>query len=140
MSGMTAAHNQERCDVGANPAIPPLSWSNSLASVAQSWADYLASQGCPLQHSSSGYGENIFWGSGSSYSAQYVHDAWASEISCFTYGTFPGCCSCTCGHYTQIVWRNTTQLGCAKANCPGSGQIWVCNYNPPGNYLGQMPY
>lgn len=53
-----------------------------------------------------------------------------------------------CGHYTQIVWRNTTHVGCATKVCdknsPFQGftrwQFWVCNYSPPGNFVGQRPY
>lgn len=139
MEGMTAAHNAVRCAVGASPALPPLQWSSSVASVAQSWADSLAGQGCPLQHSGGPYGENIYWTSASSQPSDVVN-SWASEQSCFSYTTFPDCCSCTCGHYTQLVWRASTYLGCGMANCPGGGQMWVCNYDPPGNYMGQMPY
>ena len=43
------------------------------------------------------------------------------------------------GHYTQMVWRNTGEVGCAKSLCDGN-MIVVCNYNPPGNYLGEAPY
>jgi hypothetical protein len=53
-----------------------------------------------------------------------------------------------CGHYTQIVWKTTTRLGCGVALCdqnsPFMGfpkwEFWVCNYAPPGNYNGQRPY
>ncbi len=141
MAGMTAAHNAIRCAVPSPPAgqLPMLQWSSSLASYATDWANHLASWGCPLQHSSGPYGENLFKGS-STYQPEYVVGAWADEISCFSYQQFPGCCSCTCGHYTQIVWRDTTEVGCGMATCPGGGQVWSCSYDPPGNYLGQMPY
>jgi hypothetical protein len=56
-------------------------------------------------------------------------------------------CSGVCGHYTQIVWGATTHLGCAKKTCTtnnpfgkGSWEIWVCNYSPPGNFVGKKPY
>lgn len=44
-----------------------------------------------------------------------------------------------CGHYTQVVWANSGNLGCAMATC-GSGRVWVCNYDPPGNWAGQRPF
>jgi len=56
-------------------------------------------------------------------------------------------CSATCGHYTQVVWRNSLRLGCGVKNCTtgspfggGAWQFWVCNYDPPGNISGQRPY
>lgn len=141
LQGMTAAHNAVRCAVqpASGGALPMLEWSSTVAASAQSWADQLAANGCDLQHSSGPYGENLFWGSGS-YSPADAVDGWASELSCFTYGEFPGCCSCTCGHYTQIVWRDSRYVGCAVAECGGGGEVWVCQYDPPGNYLGNLPY
>ncbi len=44
-----------------------------------------------------------------------------------------------CGHYTQVVWRNTKEIGCGKAEC-GDRAIVVCNYDPPGNVMGQTPF
>ena len=45
----------------------------------------------------------------------------------------------SCGHYTQVVWANTLSVGCGVAVCP-TGTIVVCNYAPPGNYVGEKPY
>ncbi|KAF4378489.1 hypothetical protein G4B88_027549 [Cannabis sativa] len=45
-----------------------------------------------------------------------------------------------CLHYTQVVWRDSTRLGCAKVHCNVEGIIVICNYDPPGNYIGQRPY
>lgn len=53
----------------------------------------------------------------------------------------PGTCSCisfqcnACGHYTQVVWRDSERLGCGVGDCTGGGEIWVCNYDPPGNVI-----
>lgn len=138
VAGITAAHNAARCAVATADPLPPLAWSSEVAATAQAYADALAAEGCPLQHSSSPYGENIFWGS-ATYDGQFVVDAWMTEESCYSGGSI-GDCSCTCGHYTQIVWRDTTRVGCGVGACPGGGEIWVCNYDPPGNYVGQPPF
>ncbi|KAE8692991.1 Pathoproteinsis-related protein 1C [Hibiscus syriacus] len=44
------------------------------------------------------------------------------------------------GHYTQVVWRNSVRLGCAKVRCNNGGTFIGCNYAPPGNIRGQRPY
>lgn len=140
--GITAAHNRVREETGAG--LPPLTWSAEVAAFAQQWADELGRRGCSLEHRPrSGefqqrYGENLFWGSGSGWSAQQVVGSWASEASDYDYAS--NSCSGVCGHYTQIVWRDSLRLGCATTTCDGGGQVWVCNYDPPGNYIGQRPY
>jgi hypothetical protein len=150
MVGMTAAHNAVRdaTDGGAAGPIPPLSWSPSLAAVAEAWAEHLAGTGCELVHSNNAYGENLFWGTGLAWTPQQVVAYWASEEACYTYGRFLWDDECTsdcddsggCGHYTQIVWRDTTQVGCGMAECPSGAEIWCCNYDPPGNFIGEYPY
>jgi pathogenesis-related protein 1 len=143
LAGITAAHNAARAavDPPADPPIPPLTWDPQVAAVAQAWADDLASRGCPLEHASTGYGENIFW-SGGSATPEDVVELWVLEGGCYDYDAiecFPETCSCihfpcpTCWHYTQVVWRGSERLGCGVADCPGGGEIWVCNYDPAGN-------
>ena len=77
-----------------------------------------------------------------------VVDDWASEKEYFNYKTrkciknccdFVDCCPDECGHYTQIIWRDTKEVGCAVSKL-GSKQIWVCQYNPPANYIGEKTY
>ena len=63
---------------------------------------------------------------------------WAAEASDYNHPT--NTCSGICGHYTQIVWAATQHLGCGYRQCDGGGEIWVCNYDPRGNYYGQSPY
>ena len=141
MQGMTAAHNAVRAGVNppADPPIPPLSWSGEVAAVAQAYAEQ-----CNFDHSSGPYGENLYATSGGG-SPEDVVGSWASEAANYNHAN--NSCSGTCGHYTQVVWADSTQLGCGVANCTtgspfggGSWQFWVCNYNPPGNYVGERPY
>jgi hypothetical protein len=139
VAGITAAHNAARCSIRASPPLPPLRWSTALAAVAQRYAEQLASKRCRLVHSSGRYGENLFWGT-ASYRPKDVVGAWLDEKKCFTHTAFPDCCSCTCGHYTQMVWRGTTRLGCGVARCARGGEVWVCNYDPPGNVIGKPVY
>lgn len=149
MVGMTAAHNRWRASMtAASPAIPPVEWSPEIAAVAQAYSESLAASGCTLTHSRGDYGENLAWFSGSMADPDRVVNAWASENACYSYGTFMGTDTCTsacddsggCGHYTQVLWRETTHIGCGVAVCPGGAEIWTCNYDPPGNYLGRLPW
>jgi pathogenesis-related protein 1 len=135
---MTAAHNAIRCALPTSTPLPPLQWSSTLAATAQAWADSLAANNCASEHSTTQYGENIAW-SQPPMSPPQVVDEWVDpEIGCFSNGPFDSC-SCTCGHYSQIVWRGSTEVGCGAAECDG-GLVWVCNYNPAGNFLGEQPY
>ena len=59
---------------------------------------------------------------------------WYGEVKQYA---FPdGGFSMETGHFTQVVWRGTTQLGCGVSTCRGM-DIWVCEYDPPGNVQGQ---
>jgi pathogenesis-related protein 1 len=129
-------HNHYRQQVGA----PDIHWSNELAIYAQTWADKLAKT-CQLQHSNGTYGENIYWTSSSSDEAGVV-DYWAEEKQYFNHKnpTYIRGKSARSGHYSQIIWANSTLLGAGVANCKGGGQIWVCVYDPPGNMLGEKAY
>lgn len=155
LAGITAAHNAVRAGVTnptPSPALPPLTWSTSIAATAQAYADQLASSGCNLVHSgANGLGENLAWYGGQMATPEDVVDGWASEVDCWTYGKFMNGDACDsvcvaqhnsngCGHYTQVVWRNTTELGCGMATCSGGAEIWVCNYKAQGNYINQYPY
>jgi pathogenesis-related protein 1 len=134
-------HNEARVRASAN--LPQLQWQEQLAKSAQDHANALARKNCVLEHSSTSFGENLFASSGASTGRRVV-DAWESESKCYSFGRFPEICNlqngCTaCGHYTQLVWRETTSLGCGSARC-GNGEVWVCHYNPAGNINGRTPY
>ena len=141
MAGMTDQHNLWRKKVG----VAPLTWSDELAAFAQQWANQLAMKGCDMAHRprsgefTQKYGENIYWCQGMRATPQGVVDSWASELEYFDTKTLACEPGEVCGHYTQVVWSSTQQVGCAMATC-GDQEIWVCNYNPPGNWVGQKPY
>jgi pathogenesis-related protein 1 len=130
-----AAHNAIRSKVG----VPPLAWSDELAQVAQQWANKLMIMGV-FQHSTDDrYGENLFQisGPGASSNPYEVVNAWGAESAFYRYTDNK--CSGLCGHYTQIVWRETKAVGCAVAR-DSQHEIWVCNYAPFGNIVGERPY
>ena len=147
---MVAAHNRWRKTVGA----PPLSYSTDLAASAQDWANRLKeSNHCQMQHSKPDghYGENLFWASAVQWSdgrrelqkvsPETVVNDWGGERSNYNYKNNSCAKGKMCGHYTQLVWKTTTTVGCAVATCEDShDQIWVCQYQPPGNWVGKKPY
>ncbi len=137
LTGITNAHNIVRAAHG----VAPMVWDNELAAVAVAWAN-----NCEWGHNAGrsanypGYvGENIY---GASFvpTGEGVTSSWASEEADYDYAT--NSCSGVCGHYTQVVWANSTKLGCAIANCPNipTSNFVVCNYSPGGNYIGERPY
>jgi Uncharacterized protein with SCP/PR1 domains len=131
---MLAAHNAVRTKV----RVPALSWSDKLAAVAQQWADTLIARNQFAHHPHPQYGENLFEISGGSATPSRVVDSWASEASNYDRRA-NACRGGACGHYTQIVWRDTRTVGCAVARGHGR-EVWVCEYEPHGNTVGEKPY
>ena len=140
-----AVHNDERHAVG----VPPLVWNNTLAAGAKAWAESLAAAG-KFEHSTccgafKEYGENI-----AGFDPSQGISAPGGGLMLFVAekNNYHGGlitpdipANQTIGHYTQMVWRNTTSVGCGT----GSGDklpysILVCRYYPPGNIFGQKPY
>ncbi|MFK7948819.1 MAG: CAP domain-containing protein [Saprospiraceae bacterium] len=133
---MVKRHNYHRSEAG----VSNIKWSNKVAQYAQKWANHLAATSCDLEHSTSGeYGENLFWGYGGNYTPTRISDAWASEKADWKGGKVTLRNYSKVGHYTQMIWYNTTEIGCGKAICSDGSEIVVCSYNPPGNVIGQNP-
>jgi hypothetical protein len=132
------AHNAERAEFG----VAPLRWNPALAADAKGWADVLA-RGNTLRHSPqsvrAGQGENLWMGTRGYYAPEQMLAAFAEEKQYFRSGTFPQVSRtgnwADVGHYTQIVWAETREVGCALS----SGQhfdVLVCRYWPAGNVIG----
>jgi pathogenesis-related protein 1 len=156
VDALLEAHNtvREDADPAPSPPLPPFVWSERAASAAQTWAN-----GCVWSHNSQlrelGLGENIAafappgadTVAGRVEGARKVVEMWAGEAAYYTYSTDACADGKTCGHYTQIVWRATTAVGCGYRICTQSSpfgqspwEFWVCDYEPPGNLNGQKPY
>ncbi|GMY38834.1 pathogenesis-related protein 1-like [Fagus crenata] len=122
------AHNAARAEVG----VPPLTWDDTVASYAQNYANQRIGD-CNLVHSGGPYGENIAWGSGDLKGTDAVN-MWVGEKPNYDYNS-NSCVGGECLHYTQVVWRNSVRLGCAKVRCNSGGTFIGCNYDPPGLLL-----
>uniref|UniRef100_J3L045 SCP domain-containing protein n=1 Tax=Oryza brachyantha TaxID=4533 RepID=J3L045_ORYBR len=92
---------------------------------------------CRLQHSDGPYGENLFWGSaggGRGWMAAEAVRGWVEEKKDYSYASNSCAAGKVCGHYTQVVWRDSTSVGCVRVQCEaGRGVFIICNYEPRGN-------
>jgi pathogenesis-related protein 1 len=127
------AHNAARVRVGS----PPLVWSNELADDAKRWADRLIATHEFAHQPDDPHGENLLLIAGGTAAPVTVVRTWVAEMSDYDHNT--NRCIGVCGHYTQVIWRNTRAVGCGMA-FDGYRQIWVCEYEPPGNIPGSRPY
>jgi len=148
---LVAAHNRWRAEVG----VPDVRWSADLGSAARQWAQHLANtNACNMRHASRDVlgdsGENLYWASAIRWSGgrrevqdvapAKVVDSWGSEIRDYDASGNRCAPGKACGHYTQVVWRDSREIGCAKAQCEDKSQVWVCRYQPAGNIVGRRPY
>ncbi|KAG0587244.1 hypothetical protein KC19_2G151000 [Ceratodon purpureus] len=129
-------HNAARSKVG----VPALKWNANLAAYALNYANSQKSKCIPLTHSRGPYGENLFWGSGKPWTPNDAVTLWVNEGKDYKYSTNSCNTGKVCGHYTQVVWKKTTDVGCASVLCNDKSVYIICSYNPPGNYVGQRPY
>lgn len=135
---LLGVHNAERRRMG----IAPLSWNRELAGQAGSWAQSLASKGS-FEHSKSrgNVGENLWMGTSGYYSPEAMIGSFVGEKQYFRRGKFPDVSTTgnwsDVGHYTQLIWPGTKEVGCAKATGRGN-DVLVCRYAPAGNVMGQQ--
>lgn len=131
-------HNRERARLG----IAPLRWSAKLELAARDWGEVLASRD-RLEHASyagrGGAGENLWMGTAGHYDPESMVDAFVAEGNVFRPGQFPDVSETgrwqDVGHYTQLIWPGTQEVGCALAN-NARNDFLVCRYWPAGNTVG----
>ncbi|KAG1465082.1 hypothetical protein G6F56_004953 [Rhizopus delemar] len=116
--------------VRAKHHAPALKWNKKVAAYAQKWSNK-----CVFEHSYGGYGENL--GLGWANWGQLIIDGWYDEYKDYNYSN-PGF-SDDAGHFTQVVWKNTTEIGCGVATCDNLGKgakLYTCSYDHMGNIDG----
>lgn len=154
-------HNVERAKHG----VAPLNWSADLAKNAQAWVNachtakndngdeffcHQSTSGCGTD-ASYHFGENLSFG-WPSLGGKDAVDGWYCEINVYDFdhpavhgGNLQGCNknpNKVTGHFTQVVWRGSTRLGCARNTCSlggNTGTLWACEYDPPGNFNADQP-
>ncbi|MES2098075.1 MAG: CAP domain-containing protein [Pseudomonadota bacterium] len=136
---MLARHNGARRAVG----VPPLVWNDGLAADALGYARELA-RTRRFEHSKqpdgpAHQGENLFTGTREAYSYAEMIQFWIDEKKWFVNNPAPDVSTTgrgeDVGHYTQMIWRTTTQVGCAVASNDRDDYL-VCRYWPTGNVIG----
>ncbi len=136
---LLVAHNAERARLG----LKPLVWSAKLAEHAKSWSQSLAVSDM-MEHSvaaaEGGEGENLGFGSKGDYTPEEMVGFFIDEGKQFKRGVFPDVSTTgrweDVGHYTQLIWQSTREVGCAITSNPRR-DVLVCRYLPAGNTVGQ---
>ena len=137
---LLAAHNRERAAIGA----PPLQWDPRLAESAAAYGPQLAALG-RLVHSPRagrpGQRENLAMDHSAFTSPERLIGTWTAEKERFVPGLFPGVSRTghwkDVAHYTQMVWKTTTHVGCAIHTDGRQWSYLICRYSPPGNIDGR---
>ncbi|XP_035279623.1 serotriflin isoform X2 [Anguilla anguilla] len=135
-------HNEIRREISASNMLR-MNWSSEISANAQKWADT-----CAMGHSTQSKrtvgniicGENIYMSSHPDPWSSAIN-AWNSEKEFYTYSQSVNWNAV--GHFTQMIWRRTNEVGCGVAHCPSNSSaqyFYVCHYSPPGNFRGQYPY
>lgn len=96
-----------------------------------------------MEHATSDgtFGENLAYAMSSSQDFRTDFDTtpttrWYQEILDYDFSA-PGFGEKT-GHFTQVVWKASTKMGCGTAS-DGPNVYVTCRYSPAGNLMGAFP-
>jgi len=136
------AHNRERDRL----SLRPLKWNVHLEREAREWAHHLSRKG-KLQHADgktrNRTGENLWMGTAGHWPVETMVGMFIEEKQHYRHAHFPDISKtgnwADAGHYTQVVWRETKEVGCAVVSAHGN-DVLVCRYWPAGNVWGQKAF
>ncbi|TMW54435.1 hypothetical protein DOY81_000427 [Sarcophaga bullata] len=123
-------HNYYRAIHG----VPSLKLNRQLCNLADQWSQHLARSNSISHRPDNEYGENIYYASNFDPTAEQCVQSWYNEVKHYKYSK-PGFSSNT-GHFTQLVWKDTQELGVGLTKVDGITFV-VCNYSPAGNVMDQ---
>ncbi|XP_030918758.1 peptidase inhibitor 16 [Geospiza fortis] len=137
-------HNKYRSQVSPPAqAMMKMTWDKELEALAQSYAEK-----CIWDHNKERgrRGENLF-AMAPTLELEFAVEDWNGEEKFYNFTTSTCVPGQMCGHYTQVVWSSTHQIGCGAHFCEKidgieteNMHLLVCNYYPPGNMKGKKPY
>ena len=118
---------------------PPLSLNKEICQISQKYAENLANNDI-FQHSDNKYkgeelGENLFMCKGKEATGEYVTKSWYDEIKDHD---FNGGFQNNTGHFTQLVWKGSKEVGFGFSKSKSGYTYVVANYFPAGNFSGQF--
>ena len=141
---LLAAHNGERAAAG----LPAMDWDPELAAEAAEWGGELAKIEA-IEHSPDDpedpdpQGENLWLGTNGHFTPEQMVGMWVEEKRHFVPRPIPFSSRTgnfdDVGHYTQVMWRDTRQVGCALAKGQ-ENEILVCRYSAAGNVEGEQAF
>ncbi len=142
-------HNQVRAEVG----VGAVKWNCDLAKFSQDWAvkdtfEHSTQEQRSQIITGSSAGENLAVDSRSNATMAALNKGWIDEKAFYTYADNTCAEGKVCGHYTQMVWKSSNEIGCGVirnsnsmgAEYKGQASYFVCTYNPGGNMDGEKPY
>ncbi|KAL1117015.1 hypothetical protein AAG570_004343 [Ranatra chinensis] len=117
---------------------PPLKLSKKLCKVSEEWARHLAAKGEMQHRPDCSYGENLFqiWSPGLTLTGAEPVECWYQEIEDHVFHQEPS--TLKTGHFTQVVWLESQELGVGVAKSKTGQMFVVANYDPPGNFIGSF--
>lgn len=130
-----STHNEYR---KRHPGTPLLVWNDDLATKAQAWCNKMAGDDRMMHQPASaraGQGENLAGAWGQPMTGKKATDDWYNEINNYNFAD-PKMSKTPVGHFTQVVWKGSRQIGAAMATSATGWHFVVARYRPGGNMRG----